>query len=48
MMYPDRIIGIINEIPKYDKWHRTVNCGDDKQPKTFDIEVKGRIWIDIK
>ena len=48
MMYPERIIGIINEIPQYEKWHRTVNCGDDKQPKTFDIEVKGRIWIDIK
>lgn len=40
--YPDRIIGIVNEIPNYDIW----------EPSRIDgnkiIHTNGRIWIDIK
>jgi len=31
--YPDRIVGIVSEIPNYNIW------GED------DIQVNGRIWI---
>lgn len=34
--YPDCIIGIVSEIPQYERW------GTDQ------VEVKGRIWIKIK
>ena len=34
--YPDRIIGIVSEIPEYETWG------------TGDIAVDGRIWIKIK
>ncbi len=33
--YPDRIVGVVSEIPQYEIW----NNG---------IEVKGRIWVNIK
>lgn len=33
--YPDRIVGIVSEIPEYEIW----NNG---------IEVKGRIWVNVK
>ena len=33
--YPDRILGIVCEIPTYDKWGN-------------DVEVDGRVWINIK
>lgn len=36
MMYPERIIGTVSEIPKYETWG------------TGNINVNGRIWIRIK
>lgn len=49
MMYPDRIIGIVNEIPNYDVWERTVSEeGGGAKTHHLKTEVKGRIWIDIK
>ena len=34
--YPDRIVGIVSEIPDYEIWG------------TGNVEVTGRIWIKIK
>ena len=34
--YPDCIVGIVSEIPQYERWG------------TDEIEVKGRIWIKVK
>ena len=34
--YPDRIIGIVSELPNYEKWGK------------HDIKVNGRIWIKVK
>ena len=45
--YPDRIIGIVNEIPTYDIWQETLKCPGG-EPSTSNIKVDGRIWIDIK
>lgn len=42
MMYPERIIGTVSEIPKYDIW----SCGDEEMPT--EVQVNGRIWIYIK
>lgn len=36
MMYPDRIVGTVSEIPEYERWG------------TGDVEVKNRIWIKVK
>ena len=36
MMYPDRIVGTVSEIPEYECWG------------TGNVEVKNRIWIRIK
>ena len=36
MTYPDRIVGIVSEIPSYEEW------GPEH------IKVNGRIWIKIK
>ena len=41
--YPDRIIGIVNEIPNYDIWEPSCKYGGNKL-----IHTNGRIWIDIK
>lgn len=47
IMYPERIIGIVNEIPSYDIWESSLECpGGD--PTVTSIKVNGRIWIDIK
>ena len=35
--YPDRIIGIVNEIPVYEKW------GENGE-----VSVNGRIWIEVR
>ena len=42
MMYPERIIGTVSEIPTYNIWH----CNTDEHPK--EVQVNGRIWIYIK
>ena len=43
--WPDRIIGIVNEIPTYDVWEQTE---PDGERRTTRIQVKGRIWIDVR
>ena len=48
--YPERIIGIVNEIPTYNIW-RVVSSHDTnprKSKRITETQVKGRIWIDIK
>lgn len=34
--YPDRIVGVVSEIPSYEKWG------------TGNVEVNGRIWIKVR
>lgn len=50
--YPDRIIGIVNEIPTYATWTQTYTHYDETRKKNNinkqSIQIKGRIWIDIK
>ena len=36
VIYPDRILGVVSEIPDYDKWG------------TNQVNVNGRIWINLK
>ena len=36
IQYPDRIVGIVSEIPEYDTWG------------SGDVKVNGRIWIKVK
>ena len=45
--YPERIIGIVNEIPNYEIWEESLDCPGG-EPTTTKIIVNGRIWIDIK
>lgn len=46
--YPDCIVGIVNEIPTYPIWNPKHT--DDRQKVVFNenVEVRGRIWIDVK
>jgi hypothetical protein len=34
--YPERIVGIVSELPTYEKWGN------------HNVEVNGRIWIKVK
>lgn len=45
MLYPDRIIGIVSEIPNYETWENKLS-GDGAANTS--IEVKGRIWAYVK
>lgn len=40
--YPDRIVGIVSEIPKYEYW----TGGTKEDPQL--IPVNGRIWINVR
>lgn len=44
--YPDRIIGIVSEIPNYNIWHSL----DPDNPDVLkeDIKVDGRIWVYVR
>lgn len=42
MMYPERIVGTVSEIPAYEIWSGGGRNGQNE------IEVKGRIWIYIR
>lgn len=42
MMYPERIVGTVSEIPIYEIWHGGDNDND------IDIKVNGRIWIYVR
>ena len=48
--YPDRIIGIVNEIPTYEIWEQKLTNDDPIKSDTLiqSVKVNGRIWIDIK
>lgn len=50
--YPDRIIGIVDEVPVYEKWeqYQTSNKEGEESvtSKLVDVEVKGRIWIYVR
>ena len=55
IQYPDRIIGIVDEIPEYKIWQsaytNTKNCdgtGEVGETNTTDIPVNGRIWIYVR
>jgi hypothetical protein len=46
MMYPERILGTVSEIPDYDIWYAG---GKNEQGGCDDpVLVKGRIWIYVK
>jgi len=36
ILFPERIVGVVDEIPTYEEW------GNDK------IKVDGRIWVRVK
>jgi hypothetical protein len=43
--YPERIIGIVSEIPNYEVW----NCGGDGQgDNSIKVPVNNRIWIYVR
>ena len=46
MMYPERILGTVSEIPDYEVWYGGGNNEHDggRDP----VQVKGRIWIYVK
>lgn len=45
MMYPDRIIGTVSEIPNYETWDGHYKKKDNNREPT---EIKGRIWIYVR
>ena len=47
MMYPERIIGVVSEIPNYEQWECGYNGNDETEDKCY-IPVKDRIWIYVK
>lgn len=40
--YPERIVGIVSEIPDYEIWHAGAQDGN------HEIQVNGRIWIYVR
>lgn len=42
ILYPERIVGVVSEIPDYDEWLAGERDGNHK------IKVDGRIWIYVK
>ena len=42
ILYPDRIVGIVSEIPNYLSW----KAGTEEDPEY--ISVNGRIWIYVR
>lgn len=51
IQYPDRIIGIVDEVPEYEIWNQVLTAAKpgDKGGKTeTHIEVNGRIWIYVR
>ena len=49
MMYPERIIGTVSEIPDYEIWKQTSpDAVGDGKPKEYNIKVNGRIWIYVR
>ena len=44
MMYPERILGTVSEIPKYEYWYGGDGTPEDNQK----VAVNNRIWIYVK
>ena len=44
--YPDRIIGIVDEIPDYDSWDQVFTT--KKRVTNMSVEVRGRIWMYVR
>lgn len=42
MMYPERIVGTVSEIPDYDIWY--ANNENNAAP----VQVNNRIWIYVR
>lgn len=40
--WPDRIVGIVSEIPTYKEW----KCGTEEDEKT--VDVNGRLWVYVR
>ena len=45
--YPDRIIGIVDEIPQYEIWNASLSLTSEAKSET-NIQVNGRIWIYVR
>lgn len=45
--YPDRIIGIVDEIPDYEVWNASLSLTSEAKSET-NIQVNGRIWIYVR
>lgn len=52
IQYPDRIIGIVDEIPNYEIWHQVSTQYDGNGNygghHEAEVEVKNRIWIYVR
>jgi hypothetical protein len=52
MMYPDRIIGIVSEIPTYEIWDNPTDYLDNEtntvKIEKANIKVDGRIWVYVR
>lgn len=48
ILYPDRIIGIVDEIPDYEVWEQTLTHEGNGAKNTNHVQVKGRIWIYVR
>lgn len=46
--YPDRIVGIVDEIPNYNVWEQSYTFYKTGEPIKSKIKVKDRIWIYVK
>ena len=48
IMYPDRIIGIVDEVPDYEIWEQKLTQENDMGAITKTVEIKGRIWCYVR
>lgn len=46
--YPDRIVGIVDEIPNYNVWEQSYTFYKTGELIKSKIKVKGRIWVYVK
>jgi len=46
--FPDRIIGIVDEIPQYETWEQNYTYYKTNEQSNTQIEVNGRIWIYVR
>lgn len=48
IMYPERILGIVSEIPDYEIWNQRYKVEEEKEYTETNIQVNGRIWVYIR